>query len=342
MKNIQRGAMKPFDSLQFPFGFQWLLILSILIVPQAGRAQSWQATVGAQSRDQGRQALAFLPNEIWVHAGDSVTWTAPTDEIHTVTFLKPGQIRPPFQVGCPGITPDGSPFDGSACVNAGILVSGQTFTVTFPTPGNYRLACLVHQNMTAVVHVLDLSEPLPHDQDFYDEEAARERSALLSDRDRKGDSESSHSHGNEVTAGVGEIVATGGGSQTLSVVRFMRPTTVIHAGETVEWTNSDPVTPHTITFGIEPENPIPPSSDVTLDADGARHAVINAPTDSTHSGFIVAAPQERIGLPQAPLPPSPLATVARFRVTFPHAGVFPYICALHDDLGMKGTVIVLP
>jgi len=98
----------------------------------------------------------------------------------------------------------------------------------------------------------------------------------------------------------------------------------------------DPVTPHTITFGVEPANPVPPSGNVTVDADGARHAVINSTSDSVHSGFIVAAPQDRFGLAQAPL------GVTRFRVTFTHAGVFLYICALHDGLGMRGSVIVLP
>jgi plastocyanin len=31
-----------------------------------------------------------------------------------------------------------------------------------------------------------------------------------------------------------------------------------------------------------------------------------------------------------------------FRVTFLHAGTYDYKCALHDDLGMVGKVIVLP
>jgi len=212
--------------------------------------------------------------------------------------------------------------------------------VTFPIAGNYKLVCLVHPNMTGVVHVLALSALLPHDQDFYDDQAEDQREALLSDEgghEREDlDSDSEHSHGNEVTAGIGEISATAGGSDSLSVMRFMQSRTLIHAGETVEWTNSDPVTPHTITFGIEPANPNPPSSDVTLDADGARHALITSPADNVHSGFIVAPPQDRIGLAQAPL------GVTRFRVTFTSPGVFPYICALHDDLGMKGTVTVLP
>jgi len=29
-------------------------------------------------------------------------------------------------------------------------------------------------------------------------------------------------------------------------------------------------------------------------------------------------------------------------VTFNRAGIYPYICALHDNLGMKGEVLVLP
>ena len=96
------------------------------------------------------------------------------------------------------------------------------------------------------------------------------------------------------------------------------------------------MTPHTITFGTEPANPMPPSANVTIDADGARHVIIGSTADSAHSGFIVSAPQERLFLPQAPL------GVTRFRVTFTHAGTYPYICALHDDLGMKGEIVVRP
>jgi plastocyanin len=318
--------------------FRWMLLFVVFVVPQVIEAQ-WQATVGAQSHDKGKQVLGFLPDEIWIHAGDSVTWKIETDETHTVTFLVFGQTRLPFTVGCPGITPDDSSFDGSSCVNGGPQVKGQSFTVRFPTVGNFKLVCLVHANMTSVVHVLDPAEPLPHDQDFYNDQAADQRRDLLRDRDQ--DHDGNHErherlHEHEVTAGAGEIVATPGGSATISVVRFLDSPTFIHVGETVEWSNSNPTAPHTITFGAEPANPVPPSANVKVDADGALHAVINSQTDSVHSGFIAAAPQERIGLAQAPL------SVTRFRVTFTHPGVFNYLCALHDQLGMVGKVIVLP
>ena len=308
------------------------VLTPLTIFAPAVQAESWQVAVGAQSNNKGRQALAFLPNEIWIHAGDSITWKVSTDEIHTVTFLKDGAVRLPFTAGCPGTTPDGSAFDGSACVNAGPMVNGQSYTVTFPQAGNFKLSCLVHPNMTATVHVLSLSENLPHDQRWYDDQARNERKDLLLDSDVSYGHD--HSQGNRVMAGIGEAAATGGGSQTLSVMRFTDSDKEIHVGETVEWTNSDPVTPHTITFGVEPSNPVPPSDNVTQDADGALHGVMSSTSDSVHSGFIVAAAQDRIGLPQSPV------GVTRFRVTFTHAGTYHYICALHDGLGMKGKVLV--
>lgn len=307
----------------------------LLLMPTLVQAQDWQVQVGAQSKDRGRQVIAFLPNEMWIHAGDSVAFTVTTDEPHTVTFLLPNQVRLPFSVGCPGTTPSGSIEDGSSCVNSGTLTKDQEYSVMFPTAGNYKLVCLYHQNHTAMIHVLDPSADLPHDQAFYSAEAADTEKDMLSSAGHMMDRGMDSSAG-EVTAGVGAIVANGGGSDTLSVMRFMHPDKVVHVGDTVEWTNDDPITPHTITFGVEPDNPMPPSPNVTVDPDGALHATVSSPMDNVHSGFIGAAPQDQIGSPQ------PLPGVTRFRVTFTHPGIFPYKCVLHDGLGMLGKVTVLP
>ena len=40
-------------SIWFPVHLRWALVLAVLIVPQAGRALEWHATVGAQSGDKG-------------------------------------------------------------------------------------------------------------------------------------------------------------------------------------------------------------------------------------------------------------------------------------------------
>src|SRR6516225_1296405 len=311
-----------------------LLFFAVLVLCPHPLLAQWNATIGAQSDDLGRQALAFLPNEIWIHAGESITWTMAANEAHTVTFLTSGQIRPPFTVECPGFSAPSASFDGSACVTSGLLFQGDKFTVVFPVAGNFKLVCLVHSDMTGTIHVLEPSQSLPHDQAFYDHEAQRETADLLR---VEGDEVVNHRHlENSVTAGHGEIVATGGGSDSLSVMRFSDAGITVHAGDTVEWTNDDPTAAHTITFGPEPPDLVNPSSNVTVDADGARHSVLNSPSDALHSGFIEAAPQDRTGLAQAP------SGVTRFRVTFTKPGIYPYICSLHDVLGMKGNVVVLP
>jgi plastocyanin len=365
MKKALKSISKPVQL------FAMVAMLMAGAAARTAQAQDWQAIVGGESPNRGRQALAFLPNELWVHTGDSIRWTFPTHERHTLTFLKPGQTRPPgfgpifgVPVGCPGLTPDGSSFDGSTCVTTGILRLDQNtestadapaYSVHFPTAGNFKFVCLVHADMTGVVHVLNLSDPLPHDQDFYDRQARSAQALLLSDATRQrrwetpgnedrvrssdGDRET---HGDEdrarsddVAAGIGEIVTTtGAGSQPASLMRFLRETIVVQIGDTVEWTMLDPSISHTVTFGAEPTDPRPPSANVMLTSDGARHAVIGSPNDSVNSGFLTSAPQDRAGLAQAP------AGVTRFRVTFTSPGTFNYICAIHDELGMKGTVIV--
>src|SRR5258707_10544361 len=158
----------------------WLLLAAVLL-PVSIQAQTWQAAVGVQSVDKSKQVLAFLPNEIWIHAGDTVNWTVEADEIHTITFLTVGEVRLPFFVGCPGFSFGAASFDGSTCVSTPPMVSGQTFSVMFPSPGNFKLVCLVHPDMTGVVHVLETATRLPHEQSFYDKQAADQAHDLLAE-----------------------------------------------------------------------------------------------------------------------------------------------------------------
>jgi plastocyanin len=141
-----------------------------------------------------------------------------------------------------------------------------------------------------------------------------------------------------VTAGIGEISATAGGTNTLSVMRFLPHQINIRAGDTVEWTIQNPVEPHTVTFGTTPVGLLQfaPSTNVKTDTDGALHGTVNSTADNVNSGILGAAAQDQIGSPQTAL------GVTRFRVTFPTPGSFPYRCLLHDDIGMNGIVLVFP
>ena len=187
MKNLLNSISERVASLA-------VVILMTGVTTSALSAKEWQAWMGAQSRDLGSQAIAYLPSELWVHTNDTVRWTLSSTEIHTVTFLKPGQVRPPLfgpvfevPVGCPGNTPDGASFDGSDCVNSGVMgsfgkIAGpQSYTVKFPVAGNFKLQCLVHFDMTGSVHVLNSSDAAPYDQTFYDTQAFGEAATLLSE-----------------------------------------------------------------------------------------------------------------------------------------------------------------
>src|SRR5579863_3632582 len=210
-----------------------MLIAAALILPSPAKAQTtYNAYVGGETKDQAVQANAFLPNEVWLFEGDSIKWTfVPKNEPHTVTLLTPGQTRPaapppagpPFFVQGVNCGPAAS-YDGSACVSTATgLSGGATFTVKFPKAGNYKLVCLIHTDMTGTVHVLvnnAANAALLHSQHFYDQVAADEANDILKDRD--GQKEGTIEAGrNDVLAGTGEIVATGGGTQYRTVVRFL-------------------------------------------------------------------------------------------------------------------------
>src|SRR5262249_31865149 len=124
---------------------------------------------------------------------------------------------------------------------------------------------------TGAVHVLAASESLPHNQAFYDDQAHKRQTELLSDGaglEGLATATAAQSSGNAVSAGIGEIVATGDGSDSVLVARFRQEIIVVRVMDTVEWTNLDPVTAHTVTFGfpVEPNPPQPPSSTVTVDS----------------------------------------------------------------------------
>lgn len=294
-------------------GVMLLLTTSLAISHPALAAVTWRATAGAQTGDKGIQALAFLPNEITVDVGDSITWTFATDEIHTLTFLAPGQQPPPFQIA--PVTPDNFVYHGTEFVNSGTKVTGQSYTVSFATPGDFQFVCLVHARMTGTVHVQPAGVPYPHDQAFYDAQADQQRQQLLAQ------GQLFLNQGLQQALSAPNQVTAGAGNGLVMVARFLPQQLTVTVGTTVLWTNPDPVTPHTVTFGPEPPNPM-----TIVGTDGPGHATIASPNQAVNSGFLGAS----------------FPAGSQFRVTFTAPGTYQYICALHDDIGMVGTIVVQP
>jgi len=125
------------------------------------------------------QMLNYFPASIRVHAGDTVTFRLRgVNEIHTVTFGPRRYVEaiaarlfppppPPLILDPVGALPSQPPgtrvtltatLHGNGFLNSGILADPRTagshsFTVRFTQPGTYRLDCLIHAGMQAVITV---------------------------------------------------------------------------------------------------------------------------------------------------------------------------------------------
>jgi plastocyanin len=405
---------------------RWMLLPAVLLLlgPKAVQAtsQTWQLTMGAESKDEARQAMAFLPAEIWILQGDNITWTTQSHEGHTVTVLDqtatgapaPGTTRPANgttvvpPTGCAGggqgganaVTPNNSEYVGTGsdavgdtgadsggtdtndltCVNSGTLAlftPGQTpvpppttYTINFPVAGNFKFVCLIHHDMTGVVHVLSTGSALPHNQDFYDDEAKTEAQAILSDTDHANDGDDTDDRGNwhsqddnaHTVVTRDEVIADGGGHQYLAIMRFLPSTIYVHVNDTVTWTNDDASEPHTVTFDPYGEFPSPgadPPGGVgsSKAADGTVLGTLPNAVSCASAGnpappqpssncfdsniFGPANQDEGPAGPNPGLPQNPPGTT-HVQVTFTAPGTYNYYCRLHDELGMEGKVVVLP
>ena len=290
--------MKSLGSMQFKSTVRWCLLLAVFLVPRLALGQ-WQVRAGAQFPDclaggdadqklatgcQARQVMAFVPNEIWIHENDTVTWKLATDEAHTVSFLyepqpatvgvlpyPAAQQRPSNAIGCTAygsaMSPNPSAYDpsgtlGLQCVHSGAAASGgalqgygTTYTVRFPAQGNFKFTCLIHSSMNGTVHVLDPSAVLPYTQLAYDAQTVAQIANIAGNLIPPG----LFVYGaNSRVYTVGKIVSTGGGWQYGSMFRFVdalgnvitkSSPLRVHVGQTVEFANIDPAEPHTITFG---------------------------------------------------------------------------------------------
>jgi plastocyanin len=250
-----------------------------------------------------------------------------------VTFLS-GAEAPPFVVVGPGgpeinpaaVAPSGGPtYDGTGIANSGLLTLGQQYTLGFSTAGTYSFLCLIHAGMNGVVHVQDAGAAYPRTQAQYDNEARVSGNRLTA----AGRTLSARTLAGARSSGAGQAAigtgAAAGDAGSLAIMRFLPGRMVIHVGETVQWTNEDPETPHTITFGEEPPGG-PLGAFFPSGAAVPGHVTLSSPDETANSGFVGA------GLPFG----------TQFSATFTGPGTYQFICALHDELGMTGTVVVLP
>ena len=278
-----------------------------------------KVTVQAGGGAAGIAVELFRPDNVVINVGDTVDFSNPYEEPHTVTFIKNEADIAPGLAGLEAVIGTGAGFDGSKTISSGFMSKGDTFSVTFATGGGFEFLCLVHPGMVVDVSVVGAGVYTPP----VDEAAA---AATLRQGIAIGEAASAavrpvapvkNANGTStLTVQTGPEVPFEGA--TVDVMRFLPARIEIGAGDTVVWKNDFGV-PHTITFLAGP----PP-------ADFDPFRTVKPSQNFDPSKLFNAL------ISQAP----PFGGVGTFSLTFPAEGTFNYICILHADQGMAGVVTV--
>lgn len=271
---------------------------------------TWKVLVGEQSPDLAIQGMRFLPGEIWIDQGDSITFLANSAEIHTVSYgtppLPPTSVNNVLADAVPRV--GGPTFDPAApWTNSGILTtmpspefpSVTSYDQKFTAKGNFTFYCLIHgEMMSLIVHVQHAHAKYPHRQAYYNEQAEEQTEQIIADgQDLWGDTaeKATPTH-----------VYVGASDTEAMVMRFIWPKDTVPVGTTVTFDMSanQVFVPHTVTF-----------------------AALQQKGKTVDSGTLFPA---LAGGPSA------------FTVTFDQTGTWNYFCQFHDDMGMVGSVTVIP
>ncbi|MBV9271022.1 MAG: hypothetical protein JO165_08010, partial [Candidatus Eremiobacteraeota bacterium] len=216
---------------------------------------AWAVQAGASQQHEALQTLQFYPSTITIDAGDSVTWTYPAGEPHTVTFLGPRSAPPPPTDPSVSVPAGGNTYDGTTYTSSGFKLGGAAYTLTFTKPGTYKYYCLIHGEMAGTVVVAQAGSPY---QQSAAQITATNATAIGADITAVNAAAAAFPYatgGNHLAVGI----SPGLGVPPLTVGSIMRfldgpsltdTTTTVAVGTTITWTNLDTNNPHTVTFPV--------------------------------------------------------------------------------------------
>jgi plastocyanin len=348
-----------------------LLVLGITTVATASPSQSvtgggpsttYNVWVGAENAHRGVDIMAFFPDSIRIHVGDTVQWLQNSNEIHTVTFLgdqpQPEFVVPAVSLGLPAtpsplvvnpLASDRTPSpvslsDQTTWANSGVMGREQgqygSFTVTFTAEGTYEYLCLVHGTMmSGTVQVVPDATPVPTPMKVkaiarsqiarqFSKVPAVFRAAVAAEVPATMNQDGTWTH----------HVLLGFGRGQIDLMRFFPTKVNVRPGDTVQWMmTADSDAPHTVTFlNGTPEPPfivpVPQQGGgvVLYLGPGVFYPSMPAGTLTRtgfyNSGFLLPIPGTVYSLTVGDITPGPLR----------------YLCQLHDTSGMRGRLVVLP
>ena len=112
----------------------------------AGAETMSEAAPRSAGTEVSIKGLAYLPADLTVGVGDTVTWVNADPVDHTITSGKPGKQ------GVPGVSEGTDPkLDG--LFDEPVKTEGSTFSFTFDERGTFVYFCRVHAAMKGVITV---------------------------------------------------------------------------------------------------------------------------------------------------------------------------------------------
>lgn len=328
-----------------------------------GASRTYTVLVGAENAHRGIDVMAYFPDDIKIHVGDTVRWVQNSNEIHTVTFLG-GSPLPQFVVPATSLalpetpsplvlnpvavnrlTPSGGLTSTATFVNSGLMgrENGQyrSFDLTFKAEGTYSYLCLVHGTMMSgsvkVVrphrHVASPRQVRMWGQ-FQIAWQMAKAPAVVREAERQIKPATKNPDGT-----LTHYVALGYSKGQIDLMSFFPSKLVVRPGDTVMWELSPSNdAPHTVTFlNGQPEPalvvpvPNPPGPPVLyISAETFFPSPLPPAAALTRSGMYNS------GL----LVPGSGATTYSQVIGDITPGPLPYLCQLHDTSGMRGTLIV--
>jgi plastocyanin len=345
------------------------------------RQDARELTVLVGAGQDNTQLLNYFPDRVRVRAGDTVIFKINGDELHTASFTQgatfppfpaaaqaalgtPGERIPTFAVPLPGGAPTDlminpimafptrmpgtsvETYSGGTYVNSGLLQKktppgappNQSMSMVFDTPGVYNYLCLVHvDRMFGTVEVVGPDDDADT-QDVIDARArtqiAIEMPLVTAAREEAQPTKKEPGLGNTTTwyvrAGMSELFSGDGRAQAMD---FLPKELTVKSGDTVIWGSSYF---HTVSFPVTapppelvlptPQLAGPPALVLNpLEVIPAKPTATYDPTKYYNSSDL------------GPFSPAGYS----WSLIFDKPGTYQYLCIVHSDLGMKGTITVV-